>query len=230
MHTIVETAFRTLYPNKPFNYQLEIKYTGKFKPYGANVRKRGNQLEFHFCNKWKNIDESIVTGLIQELFCKLFNDPKESINIDLYNRFVQNLHLSIPKTQSHPLLEASFQRNNAQYFENRLEQPNLVIGQPSRTKLGSYDFKTDTITISSLFVEHPRAMDYIMYHEMLHKDLKYVDRPGRNVHHSAEFRRREKLFENSEEMERLLQNIIRNSRKQGRKQRGILQSLLDGFF
>ena len=69
------------------------------------------------------------------------------------------------------------------------------------------------ITISAIFKnEKPELLDYVMYHEMLHKKFKFQSRNGRNVHHSSEFRKMESKFENRDLMEKEVSRIARKRR------------------
>ena len=46
---LVEQAFNELFPEKNLeNYELQIKYTDKFKPYNANVKFNRARNSFHF--------------------------------------------------------------------------------------------------------------------------------------------------------------------------------------
>ena len=38
---IVERAFKEIYPDKEFIYNSSVKYSGKFKPFNANVKRMG---------------------------------------------------------------------------------------------------------------------------------------------------------------------------------------------
>jgi len=210
---IVEEAFQLLYPEKELDYQVKILYSGRFKDYNANVKMDPYRkiLEFRLCRKWREVSKEIQIGLIQELTLKILNKKKESMYIDLYNNFVKNLHLAIPKTRSHPILEDSFNRVNEEYFYHSVEQPNLVWGTHSKTKLGSYDYKTDEISISKVFLDlDPKLLDYVMYHELLHKKHKYKTKAGgKNRYHHKEFRESEREFEDQEQMEKQLTKELR---------------------
>ena len=203
---LIETAFKGLYPDKEFNYDYSVKYSGKFKDYNANVRKYFNRLEFNFSKKWKKINPEIRIGLIQELMQKLFKSKIKTTNIDLYNSFIKNLHLSIPKTESDPVLEDSFNRVNKKYFFSILEIPNLKWGKESFHKLGSYEFQTDTVIISSIFrkLADAEILDSIMYHELLHKKHKFKATSQKNYSHTKAFKTEEKKFENHEQIEKRL--------------------------
>ena len=213
---LIKEAFEKLYPNKDFNYNIKVKYSARFKPYNANVKYTKNNLEFSLSKQWKHISKDIVVGLIQSLLLKVFNDKKQTINIDLYNSFIRNLHISIPKQKSDPILESSFNRVNKKYFYNLVEIPNLEWGNHSKRKLGSYDYHTDTISISRIFLDaEPELLDYIIYHEMLHKRLKFKNKANRNYHHTKEFKTKEKEFESHKEMEKKIRLLIRKSKYKG---------------
>lgn len=195
---IIEQAFKRLYPDKDFPYSAKIRYSGKFKEYNANIRLCNDMLELRLSKSWRHINKEIKIGLVQSLLLKIFKDKKDTTNTDIYNFFIKKLHISAPKTGSHPILEDSFNRVNERYFYGILEQPNLCWGCNSIRKLGSYEYQTDTITISRIFEgEDPELLDYVMYHELLHKKHKFRHKNGRNYHHTRLFRQAEKQFENA---------------------------------
>ena len=216
--SITEDAFTDLYGDQYLeDYQLELKYNNKFKPYNANVRFHYNKLTFNLSKKWKTVSREIQIGLIQELMLKIFKKrlkPKttKTSNIELYNFFMQKIHIAVPKTKTNPILEESFNRVNEKYFNGLLETTNLIWNNSIR-KLGSYEFGSDTITISQSLKEHQDALDYVMYHEMLHKKHKFKRRDQKSVHHTSLFRKKEAEFENSEEIEAKLSRLTINRKR-----------------
>jgi hypothetical protein len=207
---IIQEAFQNLYPDKSLNYSVSIKFSGKFKPYNANVQinKFTKHLQFNLSRTWKQISREIKIGLIQSLLVKIFKQKASTINLDLYDSFIKNLHIAIPKTKSDPILLDSFNRVNENYFFNSIEQPNLKWGSASATKLGSYEYQTDTITISSIFQNtEQELLDYIIYHELLHKKHKFKTSGTRNYHHTAKFKKDEKQFKNSDLIEQKLKKL-----------------------
>ena len=213
---LVEESFRRLFPDKDFVYSSKIKYSGKFKDFNANVRLRNSYLEFGFSRRWRGVSREIQVGLVQSLLLKILNSRKDSTNIDLYNSFVKSLHLSVPKTESDPLLECSFNRVNDKYFFGVVERPNLCWGGDSLRRLGSYDYQTDTIVISAIFKDSDLdLLDYVMYHELLHKKHKFSVRGGRNYHHTSVFRDAESKFENSVDVERRIKLLASRRRRRG---------------
>ena len=121
---LIEKSFRLLYPNREFKYIPRLIYSGRFKDYNANVRLKDDKLEFRLCRKWRDVSEEIQIGLIQELMLKLFRGKKNTMYIDLYNGFVKRLHITIPKTKSHPILEESFNRVNDKSFTQFISEIN----------------------------------------------------------------------------------------------------------
>ena len=210
---IAEQAYAELYPGRELRYNISIRYSDHFKPYNGNVKKYGSSLMFHLSRNWKDISKEIQIGLIQELLTKILKDKKKTMNMELYNIFMKNVHIAVPKTECNPILEASFNRNNEKFFNGMMDLPNLQWGSDSTSKLGCYEYGSDAITISTIFQNaNPILLDYVMYHEMLHKKFKFENKNGRTVHHSPEFKRMEAKFPEYELMEREISNLARRHR------------------
>jgi len=76
---LVDQAFTELFPKKNLEeYNLNIKYTDKFKPYNANVRYTRNSLQFNLSKKWRKISKEIQMGLIQGLMLKIFKEKNSN--------------------------------------------------------------------------------------------------------------------------------------------------------
>ena len=54
---MLQDAIDDLY--EEFPYQAEVKYSGKFKPYNANVQLYNKKLTFKLSKSWKNISPPI---------------------------------------------------------------------------------------------------------------------------------------------------------------------------
>jgi len=211
---IVETAYLEMYPDSKLgDYLFSISYSAKFKGYNANVKKRGNNVSFFLSKKWKEINDDVKKGLIQSLMNKLFKTKIITQNIDLYEIFLKKIHIAVPKNNLEPILVDSFNRVNTKYFFGIMEMPNLVFGKGSATRLGSYEYGTDTIRISLLFRDSPiHLLDYIMYHELLHKKHKFYSTKGKSYHHTRQFKLEEKKFENYDGMELDLNIFLRKNK------------------
>jgi len=204
---LAERAFKELYPDKELKHNLSLKYSAKFKAYNANVRVRGYELMFHMSKSWKSVSKEIQIGLMQELLVKVVKDKRTTHNMDLYNTFIKKVGSVAPKTKTDPLLEESFERVNERYFNGMMEKPNFVWHPPSN-RLGSYTYGSDTISMNDgLRTVDQNILDYVMYHEMLHKKYKFVSKNGRSYHHTSQFKRKEKEFDNQEMIERKIKTL-----------------------
>ena len=207
---IAKRAYTNLFPDSQSRYAFRVVYTGRIKDYGAYVSLSGGLMEFRMSRKWYTISPEIQMGLMQELILKLLKKKKQSMYVDLYNNFVKSLHIATPKDKSDPQLEESFNRINERYFLGLVERPNLVWGKFATTTFGSYDFKTDKVTISSVFkeVEDTKYVDYIMFHEILHKQRKFFKSGNKTYYHDKRFKRLENVFENGAQIESELGRVV----------------------
>jgi hypothetical protein len=118
--------------------------------------------------------------------------------------------ISGPKGVNHDLQEL-FERLNAQFFDSMLGQPMLGWSRgESRSMLGHFDPSHNAIIISRIFDRQQvpaLALEYVMFHEMLH--LRYpVDHAGaRRRVHTKEFREAEKKFPQLKEAKELLKKL-----------------------
>jgi len=89
------------------------------------------------------------------------------------------------------LLKNSFERVNHAYFEGKQLLPHLCwSSRATQRKLGHYNPVTDTIQISRALdsARTPAyALDYVMYHEIIHRLLGSQEKNGRQSHHNAAF-------------------------------------------
>lgn len=207
---LIEESFRRLFPDRDFTYTTALAYNRKLGNFNGNIRCTPRTISVHLNLQWKAIDPEIKIGLIQHLLLKVFKKRGRTPNIELYLNFIKNAHLMVPKTKSDPLLEASFQRVNEQFFSNGQEQPNLQWGKASFRKLASYNFHSDAVTVSTLFQDAAvNVLDYLMYHELLHKHFKFQNKKEKCSYHSREFREAERLYPEQERMEQEIGKIIR---------------------
>lgn len=203
-----EKAYADLFPNSIGSYNFTTYYNNRLKDFGGYVAMRGSHIEFRLSKKWVPISQEIRMGLMQELMLKLFKKNKQTMYTDLYNNFIRSLHLAIPKDKNDPQLEESFNRVNDKYFVGLVERPNLQWGSFSTRTFGSYDFKTDTVTMSTVFKgTDTKYLDYVMFHELLHKQRKFFRSGSKTYYHDAKFKRLEAVFEDGEQIEKDLGRV-----------------------
>jgi hypothetical protein len=108
-------------------------------------------------------------------------------------------------------LEAMFDDMNFKYFHGLMARPMLGWSRRvSRGTLGHYDASHNTIVISKLLdrPEVPKlAVEYVMYHEMLHVRHPVEHRGARRCVHTAEFKAAEKQFEGFKEAKAFLKAL-----------------------
>jgi hypothetical protein len=111
-------------------------------------------------------------------------------------------------------LGESFKRVSAAYFADSIPQPRLVWSQSfTGRKFGHYDWVGDTLMVSRTLDrgDVPAfVVDFIMYHELLHKKhgIRWVN--GRGHAHTGEFYREERLFKEYRHAEAELDRLARN--------------------
>ncbi|MBT3303965.1 M48 family metallopeptidase [Candidatus Woesearchaeota archaeon] len=210
--SLIKKAFTALYPEKEFNYISKIKYSGKFSDFNANIRRQGNFIEIGLSKKWKDIGEEIKIGLIQHLLMRMFKQKKSTLYTELYESFVRNLSKYTPITKTDPMLKESFDRVNIKYFNELMDLPNLRFGQASIRQLGAYNYHNDTITISTILKDDLNILDYVMYHELLHKKESFQSKNGQLRYHTTQFKALEKQFENWQEIEAKIKQLVRKKK------------------
>jgi len=111
----------------------------------------------------------------------------------------------------HDLMQ-SFLRVNERYFGGSMERPRLAwTRRVTSTCFGTYDTLRDLVTVSLTLDDDdvpPYVVDFVMYHELLHKKHGSVQRGKRRFCHTPEFRRDERLFLHFDRAEAHLQGLV----------------------
>ncbi len=211
---LVRESFNAVFPEKPYVYEAEVRYSGKFRGYNASVQlnRLQRRITLKLSKQWRGVSRDIQLGLVQHLLVRLFKDKRKTTQMELYQHFMRAVPGTVAKTKSHPVLEQSFQRVNQMMFNGLIDQPNLVLGNGT-TKLGEYHLGTDTVSISALLLEHPELMDYVMYHELLHKKHQFSGTGRRHTYHSRQFRDDERKFPNAARLENGLSRLVSGARR-----------------
>jgi hypothetical protein len=106
-----------------------------------------------------------------------------------------------------------FQKLNLHYFEGKLDRSRLNwSSKQSKRRLGYYHPEKDQITISRSLdskTVQPLLVEFILYHEMLHKFLGIRETNGRRYAHTGEFKKKEKSFINYQEAVQLMHQFCR---------------------
>lgn len=110
-------------------------------------------------------------------------------------------------------LQQLFEKVNAEYFHGKLEQPHLRwSSRKAVRRLGYYHPDTDAITLSRFLDQRsipPYVVEYVMYHEMLHKKLGLKEVNSYRVAHTQQFKKLERKFKYYSEAENFLKEKLR---------------------
>jgi hypothetical protein len=113
-------------------------------------------------------------------------------------------------------LEAAFLRVNETFFGGAILRPHLAWSRrTTRRVFGHYHFARDELTVS-LSLDSNRVpefvLDFIMYHELLHKQHGLTKMSQRLYAHTAAFRSDERKFPRYKEAQDELLKVARRSR------------------
>jgi hypothetical protein len=108
-------------------------------------------------------------------------------------------------------LEEVFERLNREHFDGLMGRPQLGWSRgASRSMLGHFDPSHNAIIISRILdrpAAPPLALDYVMFHEMLHLQHPVDHNGARRRVHTREFREAEKKFPRLKEAKDLLKRL-----------------------
>jgi predicted metal-dependent hydrolase len=111
-------------------------------------------------------------------------------------------------------LEAIFHKVNQAYFNGEMPKPNLVWNKTlTHRKFGHYHSASDTVMLS---ISLDRAsipayvLEFVMYHELLHKQIGTKNHKGRQYAHTQAFREAEAKFPRREQAEAALNRLGRS--------------------
>jgi hypothetical protein len=111
----------------------------------------------------------------------------------------------------HHDLAESFDRVNTTYFQGGMSRPRLVWSRNFATrKFGHYDLAQDTVMVNMLLDQAtvPEcAIDLIVYHELLHRQLGLTWKSNRMAAHTSEFAQKEHEFKQYDEAKAVLRKL-----------------------
>jgi predicted metal-dependent hydrolase len=187
------------------------------------IRLREGRLLVRLSDLLEGAPESVLRSIAHILLAKMYRKPIERGYATRYRRYISSHEIShkahlvrqmrgrkrINTPRGHTYdLDRVFDELNQRYFWGLLARPRLTWSQNrARNSLGHYDPAHNAIVVSRIF-DHPRvpryAVEYILYHEMLHLKHPVKLRGSRRCVHPPEFQAEEKLFQHLEDAKRFL--------------------------
>ncbi len=206
---LLEKAYTQLYPETEASLAFSLKYSGHFRKYGGAIQLHTYQkkLTAKISSAWQDVAESIQLGFLQCLVAKLNKTKKTTMEMEIYHSYIRNLSKHAVKQYFEPEISTAFDDVNAQFFDGMLEKPNLCW-RNSKNPLGTYEYATDTISVSRILKHDSELLQYVLYHEMLHKKHGYRQAGTRQCSHGAAFRADEHKFPNWQALEKKLATLV----------------------
>jgi predicted metal-dependent hydrolase len=218
---IFHECYRELRPRAPIP-ELSIEFFA-FANLNNTIRLRENKLLVRLSDLLEGAPETVLRAIAHILLAKMYRKPIERAYASRYRRYISShqiadkvhlvrqirgrkrIHTARGGTYD---LEAIFEELNRRYFYGLLARPQMTWSQDqARNSLGHYDPAHNTIVVSRVFddLRVPRyAVEYIVYHEMLHLKHPVKLHGSRRCIHPPEFVAEEKLFPNLAAAKRFL--------------------------
>jgi predicted metal-dependent hydrolase len=208
---VFEETYRELRPRAPIP-EFVVEFFA-FANLNNTIRLREGRLLIRLSDLLEGAPQTVLCAIAHILLAKMYRRPIEREHASRYRRYVsshdiaQKAHLvrqirgrkRIQSPRGHTYnLETVFDELNTRFFHGLLARPQMTWSREhARNSLGHYDPAHNAIVVSRVF-DHPSvppyALEYIVYHEMLHLKHPVKLRGSRRCVHSAAFQAEEKLF------------------------------------
>ena len=222
------SAVRTLYqaacqvgkpvPQSDLTVQITLFHIGPL----YRIKHEHEALKITLHESFLIAPRDVLTAVVALAFDKGENNAQDVIHSFSSSPSCAELREQIAYTGIPPLagvqgdhknLHHAFQRVNKRYFQGDLSRPHLVWSKRlTHRKFGHYQYETDTVLISRSLDDanlSDALLDFVMFHELLHKNMGYKEINGRRYSHTPPFRKRERAFHNYQEMKTALNNLSR---------------------
>ncbi|AXC14439.1 hypothetical protein ACPOL_5185 [Acidisarcina polymorpha] len=208
---LFQEEYRALRPRAPIP-PFDVRFR-RFTGLNTTIRLREGAIKVHLSDLLEGAPETVLRAIAHILLAKLYRKPIEAAHATRYRRFASSdvmlrqterirqsrgrKKISTAKGATYDLDEV-FESINARFFHGLLGRPLLTWSEHlAKRCLGHYDAAHNTIMVSKVFDRKttPRyAVEYLMYHEMLHLKHPVKVKAGRRCVHSRDFKAEESLF------------------------------------
>ena len=205
--------------------EFEVRFF-PFANLNNTIRPRRGRVLVRLSDLLEGAPSSVLYAILHILIAKLYRRPIDPAHAARYRKFTGSQAISAkthlirqmrgrkriqsPRGERYHL-EEIFDDLNRRFFHGLMARPQMSwSGNDSRRSLGHYDPAHNTIVVSRVF-DRPAvpkyALEYLVYHEMLHLRHPVKLRGSRRCVHPRAFKEEEKLFPHLEAAKRYLRHL-----------------------
>jgi len=221
---IFEQAYRDLRPRAPIP-EFEVRFY-RFANINCTIRLRQERIFVRLSDLLEGAPEPVLYAILHILIAKLYRKQIDAAHATRYRRYTGS-HAMAQKSQlirqlrgrkriespqgTNYDLDQIFDELNLRFFHGLMARPQMTwSGNKALRSLGHYDPAHNTIVVSRVFdsARVPRyAIEYLVYHEMLHLRHPVKLRGSRRLVHPPAFQAEEKLFPQLAEAKQFMRHL-----------------------
>jgi hypothetical protein len=221
---VFEESYRALRPRSPLP-EMAVQFF-PFASINNTIRGREGKLFVRVSDMLEGAPDNVLQAIAHILLAKMYRRPIEREQATRYRRYISSRSIRSKADLLRQIrgrkridsargraydLEAIFDELNARFFHGLLARPLMTWSRVhARNRLGHYDPAHNAIVVSRVFDDFrvPRhAVEYIVYHEMLHLKHPVKLRGSRRCVHSREFQAEERLFPRLDDAKAMLKQL-----------------------
>ena len=197
-----------------------------FANVNSTIRLREGVMHVRVSDLLEGAPETVIKAIAHILLSKIYRKPIQPLHATRYRRYISSHDMTakahlVRQVRGRKRIESArgkiydldevFEEMNRQFFHGLLARPQMTWSRAhARNSLAHYDPAHNAIVVSRVF-DHARvpryAIEYIVYHEMLHLKYPVKLRGSRRCVHGPEFQAEEKLFPRLDEAKTFLKTL-----------------------
>jgi len=197
-----------------------------FANVNSTIRLREGVMHVRVSDLLEGAPETVIKAIAHILLSKIYRKPIQPLHATRYRRYISSHDMTakahlVRQVRGRKRIESArgkvydldevFEELNRQFFHGLLARPQMTWSRAhARNSLAHYDPAHNAIVVSRVF-DHARvpryAIEYIVYHEMLHLKYPVKLRGSRRCVHGPEFQAEEKLFPRLQEAKAFLKTL-----------------------
>jgi len=224
LQLLLNDTYRELRPRAPMP-EFDLQFY-PFANINNTIRLTEGRMKLRLSDLLEGAPEAVLKAIVHILLAKIYRKPIDTAHNSRYRRYVSSRDMlekaqQVRQIRGRKRLESAhgvyynldevFDTLNVRFFHGLLGRPQMSwSGERARRLLGHYDPAHNAIIISKVFDQErvPRfAIEYLVYHEMLHLKHPVKMRGVRRCVHGKEFRDDEKAFPQIEEARLFLKTL-----------------------